>query len=207
MTDQELKDYYADLLILQYKGKPKAYATIQALAELEIRNQLPIQIQDAFGLETAFGVQLDIVGKYAGVSRNVYTFTQYIVLSDDDFRLLIKIKIIQNNSGSSLYDIQNLLHQFFPGSLIVFDYQNMHMDYFFDAAVGSQNLAEAFVANGLLPKPMGVELGALIYAFNIDSFFGFRTYELPGFNVDGFNFYDNYSLTIPWLSYVNAIVP
>ena len=33
MTELEYEDYYADLLILQYKTQPKARATISALCE------------------------------------------------------------------------------------------------------------------------------------------------------------------------------
>ena len=52
---------------------------------------------------------------------------------------------------------------------------------------------------------MGVELGALIYSANIDNFFGFRTYGIPGQNVHGFNSYTSYETNCPWLSYKNAI--
>lgn len=62
MTTQELIDYYANLLILQYIGQPRAYATIQALVEPTIMDQLPITVQNAFDLETAVGAQLDTIG-------------------------------------------------------------------------------------------------------------------------------------------------
>lgn len=206
MTDDELKTYYANLLIIQYIGKSKARDTIKAQVEPIIMNQLPVTVQNSFNLETAAGVQLDVLGKYAGVSRNGYDFSGPITLDDSDFRSLIKLAIVKNGTGSSLADIQNLLFIFFPGSFLVFDYKNMHMSYIFDSAFGSRPLAEMFVRNGLLPKPMGVLLGALIYAPNITNFFGFRTYELPGFNVTGFNHYDGYTTDTPWLKYSDAIV-
>lgn len=207
MTNQEIIDYYANLLILQYKQKPKAYATIQALVQNVIMDQLPIAVQDAFDIDTAEGVQLDVLGKYAGVVRSAYDFTGPIVLDDDDFRTMIKIAIIKNGFGSSLADIQNLLFQFFPGSLLVFDFKTMRMGYFFDSDIGSRPLAEVFVRSGFLPKPMGVQLSALIYSSNITAFFGFRTYQLPPYNVTGFNDYDDYDMDAPWLSYSDAILP
>lgn len=207
MTTEELVTYYADLLIIQYRGKPKAYETIKALVRPILMDQLPLDVQAAFSVEGAIGVQLDVVGKYAGIARRVPTFAGFVNLSDDDYRQLIKMKIMQNNSGSSLADIQNLISIFFPDALRVFDFANMHMGYYFDSAFGSQQLAEAFVRLGLLPKPMGVQLGALIYATNLDNLFGFRTYELEGFNVTGFNSYADYQMDWPWLSYANAIVP
>lgn len=205
-TDDELVEYYAKLLILQYAGKPKAVATVSALVREAIMNQLPIQVGQAFDLETAVGVQLDVVGKYAGVVRTGYDFTGPITLDDDDFRSLIKMAIVKNNAGSSLSDIQDLLNFFFPGTFLVFDYQNMQMDYFFSAEIGSVQLAEMFVRNGLLPKPMGVLVGALIYAPTINNFYGFRTFTYQSPNIRGFNSYADYSLEKPWLNYDDAIV-
>jgi Protein of unknown function (DUF2612) len=206
MTTDEIAEYYANLLIMQYINLPRAFATVQALAKMAIVDQLPLSLEDAFSVETAVGVQLDVLGKYVGVTRKVQTFTALVTLSDDDFRILIKVKILTNNSGSSLKDIQDLIQVYFPGTLRVFDNQDMHMDYYFSATIGSVNLAEAFVRQGLLPKPMGVELGALIYVVGIDNMFGFRTYTLPGFHISGFNSYTSYDQTHHWLSYQDAIV-
>lgn len=206
MTTQELIDYYSNLLILQYKGKPKALATIQALVKPSIMDQLPFAVRDAFGVDTAIGVQLDVIGKYAGVSRIAKTFTETIVLDDADYRTLIKLKIAQNNSGSSLYDIQRLLWEFLDGALQVFDYQNMSLSYIFDAAFGSEQLAEVFVRQGILPKPMGVQLASLIYTANLDNIFCFATYETgQAPNTSGFNDYAIYATDHPWLTYENVI--
>lgn len=206
MTSEQIAEYYAGLLILQYIAKPRAFATIKALTLPVVMDQLPNLVRDAFSVDTAIGDQLDTIGKYVGASRNVRTFSELITLSDDDYRLLIKIKILQNNAGSSLKDIQDLIQVYFPTSLRVFDNKAMHMDYFFEATLGSVNLAEAFVRGGFLPKPMGVQLGALIYAVGIDNMFGFRTYDLEGFDVSGFNTYDDYQTDRHWLSYTDAIV-
>lgn len=155
---------------------------------------------------TAQGVQLDIIGKYCGVSRTGNGFNGPITLDDADFLSLIQVAIIRNNSGSSLATIQNLLHTYFPNELFVFDFANMNMSYMMSSAVGSQNLAQLFVSEGLLPKPMGVQLATLIYAPIVNTFFGFRTYDLPGVNNSPFNTYDLYNLNSPWLSYNNGVV-
>ena len=67
---QQLKDYYSNLLIIQYNGKPKAKATIELFVDLLFANVLILQIQDAFDWKTAVGAQLDIIGKWVGVSRS-----------------------------------------------------------------------------------------------------------------------------------------
>lgn len=205
MTNQELIDYYADLLILQYIGKDKAYATIQAYATEFIMNQIVFAVRDAYEVDTAVGAQLDVLAKYIGVSRVALTFTGQVVLTDDELRILIKLAIVQNNSGSSLYDIQVLLNKFLPGALAVFDYQNMRMAYFFDSAFGSSTLAEVFVRQGLLPKPMGVQLAALTYTPDLDTFFGCRTYTLASPSASPFNSYSDYQTDRPWLDYSYAV--
>jgi hypothetical protein len=169
---------------------------------------LPLAVQNAFnvtGPNPAQGAQLDIIGKYAGVTRTAAGFTSQITLDDVDFLSLIQLAIITNSAGSSLATIQQLLYQFFPGEILVFDYQNMQMSYLVSTSVGSQNLIQLFITEGLLPKPMGVELAIVIYAPDITNFFGFRTYSLPAFNAKPFNSYSSYNLTWPWLSYANAI--
>lgn len=166
---------------------------------------LPLALQAAFSIGSAVGPQLDIIGKYVGVSRNGYNFSGAVTLGDSDFTQLIKIAIIQNSSGSSLADIQSLIQIFFSGVITVFDHADMHMDYFFDTAIGSNTLAEFFVKGGHLPKPMGVQLGALVYANPINNFFGMRTMLVPPHNVHGFNTMATYDTGCPWLTMADVI--
>lgn len=205
MTTQEIIDYYVNLLILQYRGKARARAHMSALVGEVVMDQLPLSVQNGYDVETAVGAQLDVLGKYVGVSRDTYDLDGPVTLDDDDFRILIKIKAIKNNSNSALSDIQSLLNIFFPDSLRVYDYANMHMSYLFDSDFGSTTLAGVFVRQGLLPKPMGVQLAALIFAPNIDEFYGFRTYDLPAVNNVGMNDYTNIITGDHWISYDDAI--
>lgn len=206
MTNEEIRTYYADLLILQYKGKPKAYATIKLLVDLMVMNQLPLQIMNGFNLDTAVGVQLDVLGKYAGIGRRVLIFTGPVTLSDDDYRLLIKIKIVQNNSGSSTKDIVESLFMFFGNDLKMFDYASMSIDYFLSSSAVGTQLAQAFVRQGLLPKPMGVQLGSVIYIPSVENVFAFHTYESSYSYTSGFNTYSSYATDHHWLSYDDGLV-
>lgn len=67
---EHLEKYYANLLIVQYNGKPKATATIKLLVKLIFTNMILMQIRDGFDWTTAQGMQLDIIGKWVGVSRD-----------------------------------------------------------------------------------------------------------------------------------------
>lgn len=60
---------YLNLLILQYKGKPKAVAVCTLLIQNALTNYLAAQMAQAFNLETAVGAQLDIIGQYVGAPR------------------------------------------------------------------------------------------------------------------------------------------
>lgn len=66
---KQLEDYYANLLIVQYNGKPKAAATIKMLVRLIWTNMILLQIRDSFDWKTAVGKQLDIIGKWVGIDR------------------------------------------------------------------------------------------------------------------------------------------
>ncbi len=210
-----LINYYTNLLINQYAGQPNAAATIQAIVGQAIMPQtadptLPLAVSAGFNLNgssPAVGVQLDWLGKYAGVVRTGVGTYGPITLSDADFLQMIRFAALVNSSGSSLSTIQQALNNFFPGEVFVFDLANMQMSYLVNSAIGSQNLIQLVVNQNLLPKPMGVQLASVIYAPIINTFFGFRTYTLPAYNASPFNNYTTYTLTWPWLSYQNAILP
>jgi hypothetical protein len=166
---------------------------------------LPNLVQNAYDIESAVGVQLDVLGKYAGVPRSASTPNGTINLTDDEYRTLIKVAITGNNAGSSLYDIQKIIATYFAGDILVFDYQTMRMGYVVTTAGVSLNLIRMIVALGLLWKPMGVQLSTTIYIPVVNNAFGFGSYPIPAFNVHGFNTYSVYDTNCPWISYANAV--
>lgn len=181
------------------------------LMVLETDVTLPVEVQNSYnvlaGTNIAQGVQLDVLGKYAGVIRRGSGFQgQPIVLDDADFWSLIRFATILNTAQSDLNTIQTLLHTFFGMNIFVFDFQNMHMGYMIDSALGTKDFAEMIVIQGLLPKPMGVQLASVIYAPHIENFFGFRTYFWGTYPNKPFNSYTNYNQTWTWLSYTDALV-
>jgi len=87
MTLLDILQYYADLLICQYRGKSKASDTIKALVNNSACDGLVQTEQTCFDLDVAIGAQLDVLGRIVGVPRNVYgldlghtffSFTRYI---------------------------------------------------------------------------------------------------------------------------------
>lgn len=67
----EVKEYYADLLILQYRNKPKARETIKLGVDIYTGDGLLLQLADCLNIDIAVGAQLDIIGKILGCPRNV----------------------------------------------------------------------------------------------------------------------------------------
>ena len=85
---EDLIKYFTNLLILQYKNKPRAKATIETLTRNAFsdtqNNIFPIEVQNAYNLDTAMGKQLDVLGKYLGYDRilpipidNTFKFAEY----------------------------------------------------------------------------------------------------------------------------------
>lgn len=205
MTKLALVRYYYNLLIMQYKGQPKASEHIKFIVEQPIMDFLPDQIINAFSLEDAIGAQLDIVGKYIGVARTNPGFEYPITLDDDDYRQLIKMKILSNNAGSSLAEIQNLINIYFKGQVVIFDNKAMNLSYYMDSSAGTLDFAQVVVTIGILPRPMGVGISSVIYYSDVTKFFGMRTYEMEARNNSPYNTYEDYKLDRPFLDYKYAI--
>lgn len=314
---QSIINYYAGLLVLQYLGKPKAYATIQTVVTGPVMPQgsaytlptLPVAVLNGYNLNPtiqaftpattpvaghftlsyngstsalisynatsdqllaavnglfgvlwvsvagtpatgfvltfniptvpqivtltnnttgvtynysnnlAVGVQLDVLGKYAGVSRSGFGTYGPITLDDADFAKLIQLAIITNSFGSSLSDIVGLLYQYFPGQIAVFDKSDtepMEMQYYVSSAAFSNNLLQLFIAEGLLPHPMAVGI-AVLAPLTVTTLYGWCDYATATptqpntVNTVGMNCASSYTLgdyntTWAYLDYSDSLV-
>jgi hypothetical protein len=64
-------DYYVGLLILQYRGLPKASQTIAILLKQAVADLMAASLATCFNLDVAVGPQLDVLGKYIGAPRDI----------------------------------------------------------------------------------------------------------------------------------------
>ena len=71
MNTTDLILYYVDLLIMQYNSLPKARGMVSAFVTEAVADQISIQVGQAFDLNTAVGVQLDMIGAFRGARRAV----------------------------------------------------------------------------------------------------------------------------------------
>ena len=65
-----IKEWFKNLVIIQYRQSQKNRALIDLLVELMFANNLVPQIRDlCLSVEKSEGAQLDVVGKWVGVNR------------------------------------------------------------------------------------------------------------------------------------------
>lgn len=71
MTIIDLTAYYADLLAYQFRGRPNADRTMKLLTKQAAADLFVQQLLTCFDIDQAVGKQLDVLGKYVGVNRNI----------------------------------------------------------------------------------------------------------------------------------------
>lgn len=96
----DIVQYYKDLLILQYKGKPKAEGTIDVMVRIILQDNILIKMIDAFNPETAVGKQLDILGKWLGLDRFL---SETIVEQGDYFSMTSYFNLLDSEVGMTDY--------------------------------------------------------------------------------------------------------
>lgn len=175
----EIRDYYANLLIVQYHGKPKASETIKLLADTATGDGLIGKVFDSFNLDNAVGVQLDTIGSFVGSDR--------IGLSDDDYRVLIKFKIIVNNIDAGMKSIDDAIFNTFGTSIVVNNNQDMTMTYIINPSYSV--IVEAAYRLGFLPLPMGVGVNVILQVPYPAKIFGFKRGDMVT-NAIGFSTQD-----------------
>ncbi len=81
-------------------------------------------------------------------------------LSDDDYRILIKLKILLNNSNFSDKSIDDDLFAIFGSDLFAIDNYNMSLEYFTSSDLSL--IVKVALSKNLLPAPMAVRINHLI---------------------------------------------
>ena len=168
---------YLNLITSEHQGKPKFTAWLEAnLNILDDGERLVSNLDTYFDLDTAVGIQLDVVGDIVGVKRTVNfqpTDGSSPILDDVTYRLIIKAKILRNmwdGTLSSLYDMWNAI--FADATLIIKDNQDMSIN---AIIIGlSSQMQKDLISNGyLIPKPQGVRISysyitVPLFAFGIE---------------------------------------
>ena len=183
---QEIINTYLENLIIQYKNKPQSRAITTAFLNT-LLSDVFFEIEEAYNVDTAIGKQLDVLGKYAGIDR----FYSGGSLSDNDFRIVIKLKIIQNNSSHSKKSIDDSFFAFFQNGIVAITENKMDLNYILiNSDIAS--IVSVLKEKNVLPRPMGVDLNFIISPTQDTKLFTFFSQDEKtlapfegGFNVEG----------------------
>ena len=149
---------YTSLITSEYNQQPNFMAMIGTILQPIADSIATVQsLSAAFDLDNAVGSQLDVVGLWVGVTRNVAVpltgvyfsldvaglgfdegtwfnpfdpSTGLLVLPDENFRTLIRGRIARNHWDGSVPGAYNAWNIAFAGTgtgILIQDYDNMHM--------------------------------------------------------------------------------
>lgn len=141
-----------------------------------------------FNFEACVGNQLDIVGELLGQARKVDfnpSDGSSPVLEDDDYRTLLKNKVLWNRWDGKAETMPDYWKQVFPGGkIIVQDNQNMTIDILLYGAF-TPIIIDLITNDYIVPRPQGVLIN---YQYGTMPYFGFDRDDayVSGFDVGNF---------------------
>lgn len=206
---------YLNLITSEHRDKPKFEATVAVgvspFAKIkDVLNGLPAD----FDLDTAVGVQLDAIGIWAGFSRVVsvpltgvyFSFDTTAqegwdsgrwkgefdpengptFLTDDEYRLAIKAKILKNSWDGTTPGALQIFSQVFgqDAFIMIQDGQDMTMSILIAGIELSAVEKQILICESLLPKPEGVRLTEVLFTDSEAPIFCFdaESEKLGGFD-------------------------
>lgn len=138
------------------------------LVEADTLEEVFFEILTERFLDTAIGVQLDIIGVIVGQDRGDLS-------DDDDYRLFIRARIIKNSTSSTPEDIISQINFILDVPLVIFIDGDTKYEVFIGRALTPSE--KSFIASDLIPKTAGV-LASYVAEFDVNDFFSFL--GIPG---------------------------
>jgi len=205
-----------DRIYAQYRNKPKAiawYAITRELAdEIDTAAQAVRRIYD---IDNNVGEQLNIIGRIVVASRNFLAATPLAVsqfgdvdaefgdidavfselsigtdsqMSDEFFRLVIRAKIVKNNSDATIESILNGVTFLIPNADVVRVVDGEDMSFSIEFQGNITDLERWALLNAkLIPKPQGVRFNGFLDSYipsefgDVDAEFGDTDAQFHGY--------------------------
>lgn len=177
---------YSDLIIYQYRNKPKARDTMNLLmGEVDRVLDNLLDLSEQWDIDKARGFSLDIIGRRVGVSRTLPSFVSKgyfsyfgavggkpwgegkwyrkgdstgdaIKLIDEDFRFLIKAKIYKNFQDDTLDYVLSVMRELLSDNVNIKDNYDMTATIYLP--LQSMNSLQTYMIQvmDILPRPVGV---------------------------------------------------
>ena len=191
-------DDYLGLFTRQHRGKPKLDAWMTALLQPLIDTQIFCGSMDyAFDIDNAVGVQLDILGEWIGLGRNLYETYAYFrydsgpgfglgtlegslghrsptpsgnwSFSDDQYRHMLKAKILYNRWDGSASQAASILSYLVGATASVITIHDSQFILLLPESVADSH--KALIDAGLFNfKPAGINLATIAYFGQVFSF-------------------------------------
>lgn len=188
-TDEEIEQFveevatnYADLLILQYRACPKARATIKMFVEELLCNGFIFQFENILDIDTAFDYILNLIGKLVGCPRYIPGMGN---LATEDYRQLLKFKILVNVLRASQKEMDDPLYALFGDDIVLRNNQNLTITYIISSSLF--NALTAALKLRYFRAPCGVEFEYVLVVPKPTKLFAFRRvngYKTPvGFSL------------------------
>ncbi len=174
-------------------SSPKMNALLYVLAKkFDDVSQCLVQMDTAFDLDSAVGVQLDMLGTVAGAGRTLPFQPSYgisPVLDDATYRVYIKAKIAQNQWDGTVDSLYAIWAKLFPTVRItIADNQNMSATLFI-GGLPSSLLIDMVAGYAVAGATSGVVRGGLIVPRPEGVQYNFDLGTLPAFGFDLNNSY------------------
>lgn len=182
-------DDYLQLITSQHRDRPKFAAMLRLLGDPLVANQnTALNLQQLYDLDVAVGSQLDTLGKWIGLPRQLQTplagvyfawddpalgwdlgawkglgdpDTGVVTLDNETYRLYLRAKIGANHWDGSDEQWQQITNYIFAGTGTVVSYsdnQDMSMDVLITGTMPSA-LTQGLIKQGYLTlKPAGVRI-------------------------------------------------
>ncbi|CAB4150068.1 Protein of unknown function DUF2612 [uncultured Caudovirales phage] len=178
---------YLNLITSQHRDKPKFLATVDLNTAVQRRVQdLLASMPEKFDVDNAVGQQLDVIGQWVGISRNVaipvdgvyfsWDGSEFVgwefgvwqdnlqpatisTLPDDVYRTLIRAKIAANRWDGTTEGAYEVWDAVFPNlTILIQDNQNMSYGLIIQGGI-IDSLTLALLTGGYIPlKPEGVRV-------------------------------------------------
>lgn len=180
-------NFYLNLVTSEHATKPKYMAWMKVLLTPFIDSiNLNETIKNSFNLNTAVGVQLDTIGKWLVLPRQVDfqpTDGSSSILNDYYYRMILKAKVVKNQwkgTISSFYQFWNVLFAGQPLQIYLVDNQNMEPVAIIWSSQVTEMVQDLLSNNYIIPKPAG--LGLTVRRIDVDKVFGFYGSGYNGFD-------------------------
>ena len=201
---------YLSLFTRQHRGKPKLEAWMSVLLQPLIDTQIFFSsINHEFDLDSAVGAQLDILGEWIGLSRNLYEAYAYFrydsgpgfglgslkgtlgrrdpipggswTFLDDQYRHMLRAKILYNRWDGSTSQAASILSYLVGATASVVTIHDSQFILLLPESIDDSY--KAVLDSGLFNfRPAGVNLAAIVYFGQVFSFDNTSSTTCGGFN-------------------------